>query len=718
MSELFSDLPWFLQEYIHDNRWRSFRDIQLETYDLFLNTRSHILISAGTSSGKTEAAMFPIIASLHKDEAKGFGALYIGPLKALIDDQFERLKPILRDSDIRVTEWHGDVSDHRKKQTLDNPSGILQITPESLQNIVTNKPERLPQLFSQLRFVVIDEVHAFMASDRGLQLLCCLERIERITGCRPRRLGLSATISDPAPVCKWISANTGVETEVVTDDACGNREVEIRYNLFPREIEDDPAPRKKAIAEYYRGLYDDIKGRSCIVFANSRDSAEKTAHSLMVMAERDGRPGEVFIHHGSISKELRSDAERALKNSDRKVAVVATITLELGIDIGNLDRIVQIGTPLTCSSMVQRMGRSGRRGGKQNMVIHCNEDYTKTLSGPGEICWDLIKCIAIVELTLNDRWIESCECPKMPFGLLFHQTIQYIKSGVGCRFKELKEEILSLYPFKNIGSEDYSTLLRSMLKNGFLQKMEDGTILLGPRGETLAFNREFCAVFSVGKEVEIVFNGKSIGSIQHNPSVGDLIQLAGRIWSVKEFYPKEGRAEVVESDGTVTTPWSSSIPNVDTRILRKMREVLFSSEDYLYLDENACSALHHFRELAMRSGMNRTFVPTSTGYRIYPWIGDRQFDSLRRVLSQLPGIDRIFCRQPYFIDIMTDVNEDKIRKMIADIQNDPESFVLYVEQKDLQIGKYDMYVPDELLLEQFAADEIDLDFELEEFTGS
>ncbi len=718
MSGLFSDLPWYIQEYIHDNKWRSFRDIQLETYELILRTRSHILVSAGTSSGKTEAALFPIIASLQNDKPKGFGALYIGPLKALIDDQFERFKPILGNSDVRVTEWHGDVSHHRKKQTLDDPSGILQITPESLQNIVTNKPEQLSRLFSQLRFVVIDEVHAFMISDRGLQLLCCLERIEKMTGCKPRRLGLSATISDPVPVCEWISANTGIETKVVTDNACGNREVEIRYNRFPKELEDNPAPRKKAITEYYRELYDEIKGKSCIVFANSRDSAEKTAHSLMIMAERDARAGEIFIHHGSISHELRSNAESALKNDDRKAVVVATVTLELGIDIGNLDRIVQIGTPFTCSSMVQRMGRSGRRGSMQNMIIHCNEDCARFSSRPEEFCWDLVKCIAIAELVLTDKWIEPCKCPKMPFGLLFHQTIQYIKSGIGCGYRELMENVLSLYPFRNIENGDYDILLEYMLKNGFLQKMEDGTFLLGPRGEALAFNREFCAVFSVGKEVEIVFKGKSIGSIQHNPSVGDLLQLAGHIWSVKEFNAKEGRAEVEESDGTVSTPWSSSIPSVDTKVLKKMREVLFSSEKYPYLDESASIALHHLRELALRSGMDRVFVPTSTGYTIYPWLGNIQFDSLRRILSQLPGITRVLCRQPYFINILTDVGEGKIRQMIADIQNDPESFVLQVEQKDLQIGKYDRYVPDELLLKQFASDEIDLNFELEEFTES
>lgn len=712
MSDLFSDLPWFLQEYIHDNRWESFRDIQLRTYDLFLNGDSHILISAGTSSGKTEAAMFPIIKSLYEDKSEGFGALYIGPLKALIEDQFERLEPILRDSDIAVTEWHGDVGDHKKKHSLDNPSGILQITPESLQNIISNKSERLVQLFSGLRFVIIDEVHAFMTSDRGFQLLCCLERIERITGCRPRRMGLSATISDPKPACRWLSANTGIDTEAVIDDASGQREIEVKYNMFPVENEDDPDLRKKAVTRYYRQLYGDICGRSCIIFANSRDSAEKTAHSLIVMSNRDNKSGTIFIHHGSISRELRANAEQMLKNKEKKIAVVATVTLELGIDVGNLDRIIQIGTPFTCSSMVQRMGRSGRRDGHQHMIIYYNEDRSKFWINPDKINLDFIKCLATVELVLNEKWVESTQCPKLPFGLLFHQTIQYLKSGIGCKFRELADEVLSLYPFENIDSEDYRILLKHMLRNEFLYKMEDGTYLLGTKGENLAFNREFCAVFSVGKEIEITFKGKSIGSIQHIPSKGDLIQLAGRIWSVTDVSPKDYRAEVVESDGTVSTPWSSSIPGTDTRVLREMRKILLSENELPYLDDNARICLDDCRSKASEEGLSDTFIPTSNGYRIYPWIGSKQFDTLKRILSQMPGIGSISCRQPYYLDVGTGLSEEQIRCNISKIQKNPGEFILKVDPDDLQIGKYDRYVPEELLLKQFAADEIDFDFEL------
>lgn len=712
MSDLFLGLPWFLREYIHGSGWTSFRNIQSETYEHFVGDDKHILISAGTSSGKTEAAMFPVIASLYNEPPKGIGALYIGPLKALIDDQFERIEPLLRESCIDITGWHGDIGHHRKAKTLKNPSGILQITPESLQNIVTDRQEELPSLFGNLRFVVIDEVHAFMNSERGQQLLCCLERIEKTTGCKPRRLGLSATVSDRESACNWLSANTGTDTVIVRDDSIGNRKIEIRYNLFPTANDEEGTARKKAVAGYYRQLYADIAGRSCIVFSNSRDSAEKTSRSLSKIAELKGHPGEIFVHHGSISRELRHNAETALKNGEKKNTVVSTITLELGIDVGNLDRIIQIGVPYTCSSLVQRMGRSGRRGGSQNIVLYCNDDMSKYWSTVNGMSMDLVKCIAMTELVLKDGWVESTEEPKLPYGLLYHQTLQYLKPGIGATLKELKRNVLSLYPFRNISETDYEILLRHMLSASHLQIMEDGTYLIGTEGERVAFNREFCSVFTSGKEFEIKSEGKSLGSIQHVPVEGDLIQLAGRVWEVKKVNPKEYCADVIESDGVASSPWTSGIPETDTEILKKMKEVLLSAESYPYLDGNAKNCLESTRDSGRDEGIGDTFVPLEKGYRVYPWLGSKRFDTLKRALTVIPDVAWVHCKPPYYIDFVTELSAEEIRAWVNDILETSDGTNLILETDDLRIGKYDRYVPGELLAKQFVADRLDLDFEL------
>ena len=360
MTEYFDRLPWFIKEYIHTCRWSGFKEIQTKTFDAFYSTDDHILISARTSSGKTEAALFPIIGSLYNNPPESIGALYIGPLKALIDDQFERMGPILGESELKVTGWHGDISRYSKDKLMENPTGILQITPESLQNILSYEPEEVERLFHDLRFVIIDEVHAFMDSDRGLQLLCCLQRLETLAHCDPRRIGLSATIADRDDAAEWMKADTGRHVSIVYDNSTNDMEIRIHYNAFPlADADSEGVERKRAVTAYYLQLFRETHGYNSIVFTNSRLDAEMTAKSLRIVAEKKGFPDEVTIHHGSISKEYRKIAESRLKDPSIKNTTVATVTLELGIDVGDLDRIIQIDAPFTCSGLVQRMGPEG-----------------------------------------------------------------------------------------------------------------------------------------------------------------------------------------------------------------------------------------------------------------------------------------------------------------------------------------------------------------------
>ncbi|MBP5734323.1 MAG: DEAD/DEAH box helicase, partial [Candidatus Methanomethylophilaceae archaeon] len=434
MSEYFEKLPWFVKEYIHNCRWSGFREIQNRTFEAFYSTDDHILISAGTSSGKTEAAMFPVIGSLYNNPPESVGALYIGPLKALINDQFERMGPVLGESELKITGWHGDISRSSKDRLVEDPRGILQITPESLQNILSYHPDEVERLFRDLRFIIIDEVHAFMDSDRGLQLLCCLQRLEVLSHCEPRRIGLSATIANRDAAAEWLKADTGRRVSVVYDEEGGKRNIRIKYNSFPLpDPETESVDRKKAITSYYLDLFRETHGFNCIVFTNSRHSAEMTTKSLRIVSEKKGYPDEVSIHHGSISKEFRAIAEEKLKNPTVKSTTVATVTLELGIDVGDLDRIVQIDAPYTCSGLVQRMGRSGRRGNGQNLILMCNEDAQEWWATLDGVSMSLIKAVAMSELILNEEWTEPAEDNSMPFGLLYHQTMEYLRPGIGAK---------------------------------------------------------------------------------------------------------------------------------------------------------------------------------------------------------------------------------------------------------------------------------------------
>jgi len=713
MSEYFEKLPWFVKEYIHNCRWSGFREIQTKAFESFYSTDDHILISAGTSSGKTEAAMFPVIGSLYNNPPGSVGALYIGPLKALIDDQFERMGPVLGESELRITGWHGEIGQASKKRLMDDPSGILQITPESLQNILSYTPEEVERLFCDLRFIIIDEVHAFMDSDRGLQLLCCLQRLEVLAHCEPRRIGLSATISDREDAAEWLTADTGRHVSIIYDPSANKRSISIHYFTLPLPDEEtDSVDRKRAVTSYYLDLFRQTHGYNSIVFTNSRQDTEMAAKSLRIVAERKGFPDEVSIHHGSISKEYRKIAEARLKDPSIKSTTVATVTLELGIDVGDLDRIIQVDAPFTCSGLVQRMGRSGRRGNGQNLIIMCKDDaqdWWATLEG---VSINLVKAVAMSELVLNEGWTEPPEDNTMPYGLLYHQTMEYLRAGVGCKFSTLVSDVLSMYPFRNITKDQYKLMIQNLVNLGHIEVMQDQTILIGQNAERVVFNREFCSVFSAKKEVMVKYEGKLVGSIQNLPQKDELIQLAGRVWKVLNVSKDKSYVEVEECDGEACNPWRSGTPPTHTRVMKKMLEVLSSDDDYPYLDPAAKERLNESRMAARAGGMTSLFTERLGGYRMYPWVGTKQFDTLRRVLQKVIGTDKIRAYQPYYIDIRTKLSEGQILSRIDKYLGEHDPIVL-VEDSDLvRYGKYDRFVAESLLTREIASDRLDFDIEL------
>ena len=204
MSDVFSRYAPFIQDYVWRSRWERLRGIQVAAGEAIFNTDAHVLLTASTASGKTEAAFFPILTELFERPSTSVGALYVAPLKALINDQFGRLTELCEEAGIPVWAWHGDVSQSRKAKLVKHPSGILQITPESLEALLLRKHAAIPSLFGDLRYVVIDEIHSLMRGDRGLQTMCLIERLSRLAGVDPRRIGLSATIGDPAAAAEFL----------------------------------------------------------------------------------------------------------------------------------------------------------------------------------------------------------------------------------------------------------------------------------------------------------------------------------------------------------------------------------------------------------------------------------------------------------------------------------------------------------------------------------
>ena len=708
MSDWTGRMPRFVLEHLHRSGWTSFREVQEEAFDVLFGTDDHLLISSGTSSGKTEAAMIPVVSSLWSDPPEGFGAVYVGPTRALIDDQFSRMDRMLRESGLEVHGWHGDVDHSRKGRLMENPRGILQITPESLEGVLDNHPERVRDMFSGLRFVVVDEVHSFMASDRGLQLLCELERVERMSGCSPRRIGLSATLSDAGAAAEWLASGTGREVRVVSSDDRGSCRMGIKHFRFP--CRDPEGSREREVSRYYSELFRLTDPYSCIVFTNSRAGAERTARSLAKVSEAKGSRNPVRVHHGSVSGGARRAAEDYLRN-DPNATVVATVTLELGVDIGGLDRVVQVGAPWSCSSLVQRLGRSGRRDGRREMVMFCNDDDGDWRPGIEGVSLELARGIAETELYLGEGWTEPPSPDPLPYGLLAHQTLAALKGARGdVRFGDLCDTVLSLSPFSSVSREDYRLLLKHMINVRALIQTEDLSLLIGPKAEPVAFGRDFQTVFEVVRETEVRCGGSAVGTVQGEPAVGAVVALAGRVWMVVRR--GEGWAEVVETDGDADARWRSDPPTVHTRVVRGMRDVLASDMDYPYLDSAAREELRRSREAFARSGAGDVFVETDWGYDIYPWLGSVQFDTLWRMLDRVPGVRVGYGYSPLVLEVDTRLSEDDIRAGLDRIRDGGDPLSLIGDRERLRTGKYDRFVPESLLADSFAAKRIDWDFEL------
>jgi ATP-dependent Lhr-like helicase len=725
----FHRLAPFIQEFIYRHSWTELRPVQVEACRVIFDTDSHLLLAAGTASGKTEAAFLPIITLLYEKPVSSVGALYIGPLKALINDQFVRLEDLLTEADIPVWHWHGDVSQAHKAKFAKDPRGILQITPESLESMLINRTGEIARIFSDLRFVVVDEVHAFMGSDRGRQVQCQIQRLSRLLGVQPRRIGLSATLGDYSLAEKWLSA--GTDRPVATPKVgAGERRVRlaVEHFLIPRneqsqddqngESEDAGQPRQmdEDISHY---LFDNSKGRKCLIFTNSRGEAESVTAALRQVAQEQNFPDIYHVHHGSIAAPLREAAESAMRSPTTPAVTAATITLELGIDIGQLERIIQMSAPYSVSSFLQRLGRSGRRGNPAEMCFVCHENEpTGKETLPELTPWALLQCIAIIQLYLEEKWIEPIPPAKYPFSLLYHQTMSTLAACGELAPAALAERILPLAPFKSISKDDYAQFLRHLISIDHIQTTDERGLLIGLGGEAIVRNYRFYAVFADSDEYKVFDESKEIGSISMPPAPGERFGLAGRAWEVMDIDSKRHVVFAKPVKGRISASWAGGGGgDVHTRILQRMRQALLEDAVYPYLQPHAQARLSDARRMAKDAGIDKANLLSLGGntYCLFPWAGSVPFRTLSRLLKHaladdlhVQGLEE---HSPYYLTFTLTPEEVKyfypaLLDAVRECQ-DPVDLVL--EDEAPLIQKYDEFVPPSLLRKAFAADYLSLD---------
>lgn len=722
----------FIQDYIYTSGWQSLRAVQNAAGDAIFNTDENVLLCASTASGKTEAAFFPILTLLDEEPSDSVGVLYIAPLKALINDQFERLNELCEEAGIMVTRWHGDVGQSKKRKLLKKPSGILQITPESLESLMINKHMEIPSLFHDLRFIVIDEIHSLLRGDRGMQTFCLIERLCKLAECQPRRIGLSATIGNPEEAGKFLAAGSNRTTIIPRFD--GGKEVwrlsmEHFYNTDPQADEDQPpiedvltveeatdhAPKAADPGIGY--IFEHTRGKKCLIFTNSREECEAVCQYLRQYCEVNHEPDRFLIHHGNLSASYRESAEMDMKDDDSFMSVCATATLELGIDIGRLERAFHVDAPFTVSGFLQRMGRTGRRGDPSEMWFVMREDHPEARSMlPEMIPWYLIQGIALVQLYIEERFVEPPRMMRLPYSLLYHQTMSTLASCGEMTPAELASRVLPLSSFHRISQDDYKILLRHLIEIDHINWTENRGLIVGITAERIVNNYKFYAVFQENLEYTVRSESQELGTIVKPPPVGDKIAIAGKVWVVDEVDHKKHIVYCTPVKGNIPAYFGDVPGDIHTRILERMYQVLNEETHYRYLMSHATARLKDARSAFRAAGMNEHPLIHLGGHMwaLFPWLGSYAFLALERFLKircgKRLGLKGLNASRPYYLVFTMRVSEKEFYQITAEeAQVDFDPLSLLYPQEVPVFEKYDEYVPAELVRKGFALGVLDIE---------
>jgi len=502
VSSVFSNLHESLQQVLAQRMdWTELREVQERTFPA-VAAGNDVLVIAPTAGGKSEAALIPVIDDILKNGRMGVSCLYISPLKALINDQEDRFREFCIPVSLSVMKWHGDVPKGDRSWKEGEPPHFLMITPESLEVLLQEK--KMSSDLRMVRTIIIDELHALIESERGVHLKVLLDRMDRLTKKSIQRIGLSATAGNPGEVLEWLSE--GRHSAVLVEVQSPPKE---KNFLFV--VEEEEKERIDALARI-------VIGKKALVFVNSRSAAEK------LMKASAGRIRNLHIHHSSLSPATRKLSEEAFSSQDG-ACIICTSTLELGIDIGDLDVVVQVGPPNSVSSFLQRMGRSGRRG-KSAYVAWL-------LQNPCE----LLCSLAIIECAIRKE-VENLVPLKKPYNVLLQQIFLYLHTHSRVSSNQLTASILSPRVFRNIEPEVLDQIIIHLIQSGYLTT--DGEMLmLGTEAERIFGHsnwRDLYSVISGGGEYRAITpDGEMIGKLDArfvNSKNSEEITLGGRSWSV------------------------------------------------------------------------------------------------------------------------------------------------------------------------------------------
>jgi len=563
-----------IRRYIRDKGWESLRSIQAAAIQHILGGDRNFILESRTASGKTEAAFLPILSRV-SFKTPGVKVLYISPLIALINDQFMRIEELCEYLDVPVTKWHGEAKRSLKEKLIREPKGVLLITPESIEAMFCNAPQHIRHLFATLEYIVIDEIHSFLGTDRGVQLQSLLSRLRMDAKCKFTIIGLSATIGDHAAV-KQMTGDAG-NTTVLRDPTAKDIVAEFKY--FPDEGAELPV-------ELLKDLYQSTCENKVLIFPNSRGRAEEIAVKLNKISDRVGGHHNYFSHHSSVDREVREYVERFAKTNQRyPFAVSCTSTLELGIDIGSVDKVVQVDATSSIASLIQRVGRGGRKDGMTSSLL-----FYATQP------WSLIQSLACYSL-YQEKFVEPVSNNQYAYDILLHQILSTVKQLSSCTFDVLQQRMAGNYAFAQLNPPAVTAVVRHLLKLQILELI-GGELIIGVDGERMVNARDFYAVFKTDPNYKVFHADKPIGEIPLTSIiiVDENIFLAARIWKVVDIDEKSKKITVTPAKDGKKPKFPGGGMDVHARVRRRMLDLLVTQSEWPELDKSAANVLSEYRK--------------------------------------------------------------------------------------------------------------------------
>lgn len=719
-----------VQRWVWDQGWPNLRTVQALSVGPVLANRD-VLISAATAAGKTEAAWLPVASNIAAQAEggvlAGVRALYIGPLKALINDQFLRLQSLGESAGIPVHRWHGDVAASAKKSIRTKPEGILLITPESLEALFVREGPRVPTIFAGLNYVVVDEFHSFIGSERGAQLQSLMHRLDLAVRRRVPRIGLSATLADLTDAAEFLRPGHGAAVEAVVPPGDEGTEIQLQVRGYVHHHPDakpthvDPATATGQLEEDDSGHSDDtlaigahlfrtLRGTDNLVFANSRASVEAYTDILTRSSAELRVPNEFHAHHGNLSKEHREDIESKLRSSETPATAICTSTLEMGIDIGSTDSVAQVGSPPSVASLRQRLGRSGRRGRPATLRAYIAESEVSDRTPPADMLRaQLMQTVAMTELMLHDRWYEPPNLSDLHLSTLIQQVLSIIAQHGGATAAQLYSSLCGQGPFVRVSKDVFLRLLRDMGDAELLTQASDGLLLAGAVGDRVVNHYSFYSAFQSAEEYRLMARGRTLGTIpvDYPVLVGSYLIFAGLRWQVVDVDASARIIELTRSGGGRPPTFSGAGAEVADEVRKRMRRLYESTDVPIYLDATGQALLDEGRRNFERLRLEeRNMVPWGDDTVILPFRGDRVLNTVAVALTSAglsvskDGVGlTVVGSKPSAVT-------SAARDLLAFGKPDPESLA---EDVTIKVrDKYDEYLSEHLLSLAYASHSLDI----------